>query len=359
MKLIVSSLMTMATAATGYVAVSNHLIPSNFMPTNLLPAGLFSPAQTTKDADYAGTMLPYLQASFSNISPEQGTLSAEPLVQLRQALIQDGLNDGSRQTVQMIDQLFPVLAERETFRLRMLAAEETLRDKIAREWLERSGVLASPFEHHYGALLAWREKTGHAWRIPVGFDPRWEHGREDSRGQYGRDVAEGWRHDEHRGWENNPGAHAEPARVASNTNVHHEDMDHFHHETLLENHRALEIDRRSGLEEHHGAIEEHRVGGFEEHHTALDEHRTPFSQYHTPLEEHRTGLDDHRSPLEGPHSTGTQVHPVVQQGVSHPVTTTGVSHPTTVVNHPTTVVNHPAVVSHSAPVVNNGTTISH
>jgi hypothetical protein len=162
MKEIFASLFTMAALGAGYMTYTSQ--------------------HPAIDADYAGLMLPHLQAAFAPLDPYQGKLSEQPLVQLRQLVARDDDKPGAREAARLIDELLPILAERETYRAKLNnGASDTsnafFNERISKNWLIRANVLAPTLQRDYANLVTLRERGGKVVQIPAGYEPYFDGSR--------------------------------------------------------------------------------------------------------------------------------------------------------------------------------------
>ncbi|MEP6669904.1 MAG: hypothetical protein ABJF10_12170 [Chthoniobacter sp.] len=112
---------------------------------------------------YSREILPYFQATFSELDERQGKLNSEPLNRLRQHL--QGLTDPNAQAAaQICEQLLPIVAEREQYRLKLNTAITKLsrgyfNQLTKTDWLRRANALAPPLQSARAALEANEPKS--------------------------------------------------------------------------------------------------------------------------------------------------------------------------------------------------------
>jgi hypothetical protein len=318
MKQIITGLLAIATLGAGYHAYTTK---QQAPPKTTL-------TEPANNSDYAGLVLPHLQTAFSALDPNQGRLAEEQLVNLRQLFARENGNTGVSEAARLVEQLFPVLAEREQYRAKLnTGASDTSNDyfnsQTERAWLVRANVLAPPLQREYADLVAVQERSGKEFVRIVGvYEPYFVGSKF---GVNGRSPLE------QRNYRVSY-VHGAPIYVAgygipttAATQVQVVPLNGYparvgeirrYEPTRFEEHRTGLEEQRIGFEGRRGAFDEHRVG-LEERRPFVEEHRQPVEGNRPPTLEHRpvaTGLNQppamaHSQPVGQPQHATNQLPP--------------------------------------------------
>ena len=119
-----------------------------------------APVEQVAQPDFAGMLLPHLQATFSALNPNDGKLDDRQLTRLRAYFAQYPTAPGQAQALAICDQLVVMASQREDYRQKCYAARSGSgnssfwQDQITRQWLAQAPILARPLQHAYAQLDA-------------------------------------------------------------------------------------------------------------------------------------------------------------------------------------------------------------